>query len=270
VLAEVFVVSLAAGCATGIGALPALVTDSVSHKTYDTALGFAGGVMVGASVFALILPGLDTGTTVEVMAGTAVGAVALLGINAALPHLHLIFEGEHSHPIHTEDTTEKPPEEVEEAEIIDDAKRKAALIAGAITIHNFPEGLAIGIAFGGGFDQIGLALAVAIAVQNVPDGFAMAAPAKRAGLSNVKTLFYTTVSGGIPEPVAAVLGFALVSVVTEIFPLAAGFAAGVMMTVVFREIVPSSHGHGYADYSTLSFVGGFLVMLYVDTAFVVA
>ncbi len=138
-----------------------------------------------------------------------------------------------------------------------------------MTIHNVPEGLAVGIAFASGETGLGIAIATAIAVQNVPDGFAMAVPAVRAGLSKPKTILYTTLSGGIPEPLAAAVGFTLVGFVTGLFPLAAGFAAGAMIAVVFRELVPSSHGHGYADTATATFIAGFALMLVVDTVLAV-
>lgn len=255
---EVTLIALAAGCATGIGALPVLFTTRISHRNYDAAVGLAAGIMFGAAVFALIIPGLELGGISEVVGGFILGGVALLGVNRVLPHVHLGFLGPRAHG--TRDTSG-----IQSAE----NWRQAVLIAGAITIHNIPEGLAIGIAFASGLDAVGIALAVAIAIQNVPDGFAMAIPASRAGLSDWKTVLYTTLSGGVPEPLAAAVGFALVVVVTGVFPAAAGFAAGTMIAVVFREMIPSSHGHGYADLATLTFLAGFGVMLVVDTVLAV-
>ncbi len=242
-LVQVLAVSGVAGFATGLGALPVFVTDRFSHRLYDGAMAAAAGVMFGASVFTLILPGLERGTLLEVGAGLLLGAGFLLAANRLIPHVHLRF-GDDSE--------------------LGDLKQKALLIGGAITIHNFPEGLAIGIAFGSGLESVGVALGVAIGLHNIPDGFSVAVPASKAGLSNWRNLFYTALSGGAPEPVAAVVGFVLVSVVTEIFPLAAGFAAGAMLAVVFREVVPSSHGHGYSDFATLTFILGFLFMTLVD------
>jgi zinc transporter, ZIP family len=254
-LTTVVLVSLAAGCATGIGALPVYARATVSHRVYDGALGLASGIMVGAAVFALVLPGLELGTLPEVVAGFLVGGAGLLVANALLPHLHLRFRRETVHgPVDTE---------------IDEPSRRALLVGGAVTLHNVPEGLAIGIAFGSGLESVGLALALAIAIQNVPDGFAIAVPASQTGLSNAKTLLYTTLSGGVPEPIAAVVGFLLVATVSGIFPVAAGVAAGTMIAVVFRELVPSSHGHGYADTATATFLAGFALMLVVDTVLVV-
>ncbi|WIV67577.1 ZIP family metal transporter [Natrialbaceae archaeon AArc-T1-2] len=260
-LGETVVVAALAGCATGLGALPTLVTDRVSHRVYDGAIGLAAGIMVGAAVFALVVPGLELGSAWEVVAGVLVGGAFLLATNALLPHVHLRFRAdrlEGTAALEASGTT--PP---------DDDLRRALLVGAAVTIHNVPEGLAVGIAFGSGEAGLGFLIATAIAVQNVPDGFAMAVPADRAGVSWPKTLLYTTLSGGLPEPIAAAVGFSLVALVTGLFPAAAGFAAGAMIAVVFRELVPSSHGHGYADTATATFVAGFALMLVVDTVLAV-
>jgi len=253
-LSQVVVVAGLAGTATGLGALPVLVTDRFSHRVYDAALGLAAGIMFGAAVFALVLPGLELGTLPEVAGGVVAGGVFLLGANALLPHLHVHFGEEYREGL--------PAAE-------EDGLQRALLVGAAITIHNVPEGLAVGIAFASGEEAIGLALAIAIAVQNVPDGFAMAVPAVEAGVSKAKTIFYTTLSGGLPEPLAAALGFALVVVVTDLFPVAAGFAAGAMIAVIFREMIPASHGHGYEDVATVTFVCGFVIMMIIDIALAV-
>jgi zinc transporter, ZIP family len=257
-ISTVFLVSLLAGCATGLGALPILFTDRISHRSYDAALGLAAGVMFGAAVFALVIPGLEIGSIGEVVGGVVVGGAFLLVANRSIPHLHVRFRGTRTHGREGEIR----PERI-------DSTRQALLVGGSITLHNVPEGLAIGIAFGSGFEEVGIALAVAIAVQNVPDGFAMAVPASRTELSDARTVLYTTLSGGVPEPIAAVAGFALVAVFTQLFPVAAGFAAGTMIAVVFREMIPSSHGHGYADAATAAFLAGFAIMLVVDTVLAV-
>lgn len=283
-LVEVLAVATVAGCATGLGALPTLVTDRISHRLYDAALGLAAGIMIGAAVFALVVPGLELGSPWEVVAGVLVGGAFLLVTNALLPHLHLHFgrdrvEGRTaidrvaSSPVPAVDRRgsgngPRTPEPDADSSLGDDLRR-AALVGSAVTIHNVPEGLAVGIAFGSGDAALGFAIATAIAVQNVPDGFAMAVPAVRADVPRWRTVAYTTLSGGVPEPIAAAVGFALVAVVTGLFPVAAGFAAGAMIAVVFRELVPSSHGHGYVDTATATFVLGFATMLVVDTTLAV-
>ncbi|GAB3669123.1 ZIP family metal transporter [Halopiger thermotolerans] len=274
-LEEVLVVATIAGCTTGIGALPLLLTDRISHRVYDGSLGLASGIMIGAAVFALVLPGLELGSPLEVVAGVVAGGGFLLASNALLPHIHVHFTGERVEGTAVSDPAGDLPTLAERVETgptddgLGDDLRRAALVGGSITIHNVPEGLAVGIAFASGEAALGLAIATAIAVQNVPDGFAMAVPAVRAGVSGPRTLLYTTLSGGVPEPIAAAVGFLLVALVADLFPVAAGFAAGAMIAVVFRELVPSSHGHGYADTATAAFVVGFALMLIVDTVLAV-
>lgn len=283
---EVGFIALLAGGATGIGALPILVADRISHHVYDGALGLAAGIMVGAAVFALIVPGLELGTLSEVVVGFLLGGLFLLAANRAIPHLHLGFGGtapdsqlapadQSASHIAMADVegagapSEADPDEADPEADEADSLRRAILVGSSITIHNVPEGLAVGIAFASGLEGVGVALAIAIAVQNVPDGFAMAVPATQAGVSTPKTLLYTTLSGAIPEPIAAVAGFLLVAVVSGIFPVAAGFAAGAMLAVVFRELIPASHGHGYADTATITFIVGFAIMLGVDVGLAV-
>ncbi|MFB6233333.1 MAG: ZIP family metal transporter [Haloarculaceae archaeon] len=253
-LSEVVLIAGLAGAATGLGALPVLVTDQVSHRVYDAALGLAAGIMFGAAVFALVLPALELGSLFEVSVGVLAGGAFLLGANGLLPHIHMQFAGEHREGVPA---------------IEEEGLQRALLVGGAITLHNVPEGLAVGIAFASGEEAVGLALAVAIAVQNVPDGFAMAVPAVDAGVSKARTVLYTTLSGGLPEPAAAAVGFALVVFVTDLFPAAAGFAAGAMIAVIFREMIPASHGHGYEDFATLTFVCGFVTMMIIDIALAV-
>lgn len=248
-LLDVVIVAGIAGCATGLGALPIFVTEHISHRIYDSAIGLAAGIMVGASIFALILPGLELGSLWEVGTGIVLGGLFLLGTNTVLPHLHLEYAGQ------------RP-----EGRTVDEEEglRRALLVGISVTIHNVPEGLAVGIAFASGEETVAIALAVAIAVQNIPDGFAIAVPAVAAGISRPKTTLYTTLSGGVPEPLAAALGFGLVLVITGLFPAAAGFAAGAMMAVVFLELIPASHGHGYETAATMTFILGFVLMMIID------
>ncbi|QFU84920.1 ZIP family metal transporter [Natronorubrum aibiense] len=229
-LVDVVWIAFLAGAATGLGALPVFVTDRISHRFYDAAIGLAAGIMFGAAVFALVVPGLELGSLWEVVVGVLLGAVFLLVGNWAIPHIHLAVAGEgpETYPpsaraegiletrseldAKSGSTTDERASNGSETDERTGDGRRALLVGSAVTIHNVPEGLAIGIAFAGGFEAVGIALAIAIAIQNIPDGFAMAVPASRTGLSKLKTVLYTTLSGAIPEPIAAALGFALVAV----------------------------------------------------------
>ena len=250
-------VTAAAGAATGLGALPVLWRSSFSHRTYDTALGLASGIMIGASVFGLILPGMEEGTLTAVMVGVLVGGIVLLVANRLLPHVHAVYLGWRGHG--------------EDAPTLDEASpwRRAILVGGAITLHNAPEGLAMGVAFASGLEEVAFVLAVIIAMQNVPDGFAFAVPLGVTPTGRLTILVLTTLSGLVPQVAAAVFGFAVVALATGIFPVAAGFAAGAMIAVVFRELVPMSHGHGYADAATAAFLVGFSLIVVVDTVLAV-
>jgi zinc transporter, ZIP family len=293
-LLTVVTVTGVAGLATGLGALPVFGRARVSHRVYDAALGLAAGLMVAASVFGLILPGMEEGTLAAVMGGLVIGGLVLLGGNYAIPHLHAEYrewfpEGgatgddaaAMSLPTGSSKATAKSgqtDESVPDTSLgdptasIDDPDstlRKALLIGGAITLHNAPEGLAIGVAFASGLEEVALLLAIVIGLQNVPDGFAFAVPMGETGMSNTKVFVYTALSGFVPQVAAGLFGFSLVSVAAGLFPIASGFAAGAMLAVVFRELIPSSHGHGHADAATLAFLLGFVVVIAVDEFLVV-
>ena len=292
-------VTTVAGLAAGLGALPVFFRSRVTHRVYDAALGFAAGLMVAASVFGLIIPGLEEGTLSAVMAGVLLGGVVLLGGNYAIPHLHAQYREWLPEGGATGDDVESMPtseggsgvtaddpvpgadaagdaafasdanDEAADAAAREVTLRKALLIGGAITLHNAPEGLAIGVAFASGLEEVALLLAVVIGLQNVPDGFAFAVPMADTGMSNGRVLWYTLLSGVVPQVVASVFGFTLVSVAAGLFPISSGFAAGAMLAVVFRELIPSSHGHGHADAATGAFLVGFILLVVVDAVVVV-
>ncbi|WP_049902163.1 ZIP family metal transporter [Halorubrum distributum] len=299
-LASVLGVTTVAGLATGFGALPVFFRHRVTHRIYDAALGLAAGLMVAASVFGLVLPGMEEGTLRAVMAGVLLGGGALLGGNYLIPHLHAEYrewfaEGgatdddaavmdlpaddpvaevatRSDEPDAGEEGDAEPDSIAEDAGILaerESSLRKALLIGGAITLHNAPEGLAIGVAFASGLEEVALLLAVVIGLQNVPDGFAFAVPMAETGMSNLRVIWYTTLSGVVPQVVASLFGFLLVTVAAGLFPVSSGFAAGAMLAVVFRELIPSSHGHGHADAATGAFLVGFVLLVVVDAVIVV-
>ncbi len=256
-LTTVLLVTTATGLATGLGALPVFFRGGVSHRTYDAAVGLAAGIMLAASVFALIIPGTEEGGLAAVMIGVFVGGFGLLATNRVLPHVHEWYQQREPHG--GADPGDVDPER-------EDVFRRAVLVGGAITLHNAPEGLAMGVAYASGLESVAVVLAVVIALQNVPDGFAFAVPMSDVGMSNGRVLLWTTLSGTVPQVLMGVVGFTLVETATGAFPVAAGFAAGAMMAVVFREMIPSSHGHGHADAATAAFLVGFVLLVVVDAA----
>jgi ZIP family zinc transporter len=236
---------VAPGLATGIGGLGLLVVRRPGPRLIDTLLGATAGIMLAAAVFSLLVPALEDGSVWEVVAGFVIGAAALALLDTTLPHIH-------------ERIRERPPRREE---------HRAALMLGALTIHNLPEGLAVGVAFAAGGPELGIPIAVAIGLQNIPEGFASAAPMLAAG-STLGTAVGFAVLTGLVEPPAALLGYAIAESVAILLPLALSFAAGAMVYVVVDEIVPESHGRGNERHATAGLVAGFAVMMVLDNVLV--
>lgn len=230
------------GLATGLGGLFLLAFRHPSDRVLDGLLGFTGGIMVAASVFSLLLPALDRGSLVEVVAGLVVGALFLVLLDGMLPHMHARF-------------LERGGRE----------GRRATLMLSAMTIHNIPEGLAVGVAYAAGGPELGLPIAVAIGVQNIPEGFASGAPLIRVGARTWTAIGFAAATG-LVEPPAALLGYGAASAAGAALPFALAFAAGAMLYVVIDELVPESHLRGNERDATLGFLAGFVVMLALDNA----
>jgi ZIP family zinc transporter len=244
---------------TALGAATVFAAKDVSRKALDWMLGFAGGVMIAASYWSLLAPAIEmsAGAALPVWfpaaAGFLVGGVFLRGIDRILPHLHIGYP-------------------IEEAEGIKTSWQRSTLLILAITLHNIPEGLAVGVAFGAvvaGFPSATLAaaivLAVGIGIQNFPEGLAVSMPLRREGMSRLKSFWYGQLSG-IVEPVAGVIGAAAVILARPLLPYALGFAAGAMIFVVVEEVVPESQRGGNADLATMGAMIGFAVMMVLDVA----
>lgn len=244
---------------TAAGALPVFFTDRDNRRLLDVLLGFTGGVMIAASFWSLLVPSIEMGADLAVPAwfpaavGFALGALFLRGADLVLPHLHL------NAPMH-------------EAEGVPTIWRRTTLLVLAITLHNIPEGLAVGVAFGAlahGFDHASLgaaiALAIGIGIQNFPEGMAVAMPLRREGMSRRKSFWYGQLSG-VVEPIAGVIGAAAVLFWQPILPYALAFAAGAMIFVVVEEVIPEAQRSGHADAATLGVIGGFIVMMVLDVA----
>ncbi len=243
--------SFAAGAMTGLGALPLLFGGSMSQRAHDAFLGFAAGVMLAASFFSLILPGLDaatrlTGSTTSsvliVIAGIVIGVGAIALLNEAVPHKHFV-QGRQG-----------PPSA---------SLRRIWLFVFAITIHNFPEGLAVGVAFGGGDVGKGVSIATGIGLQNVPEGLAVAVALASEGYSRRYAFGVASLSGMI-EPVGGVLGVAMVSVSAQLLPWGLAFAAGAMLYVIVHEIIPETHRRGFSNEATAGLTAGLVIMMFLD------
>jgi ZIP family zinc transporter len=232
----------------------------ISKKTLDAMLGFAAGVMIAASFWSLLTPaiemseGKDIPAWIPATAGFLFGGLFLRVIDKILPHLHLGFP-------------------LEEAEGIKTSWQRSTLLVLAITLHNIPEGLAVGVAFGAVAAGIpsatlagAVALAIGIGIQNFPEGLAVSLPLRREGMSRLKSFWYGQLSA-IVEPIAGVIGAAAVIIAQPILPYALAFAAGAMIFVVVEELVPESQRGGNTDLATAGAMIGFAVMMVLDVAF---
>nr|WP_019177439.1 ZIP family metal transporter [Methanomassiliicoccus luminyensis] len=242
---------------TALGAAAVFLVRDMNRRKLDIMLGFAAGVMIAASFWSLLLPALEmTGAEgfqacVPVVIGFLAGGFTLYGLNRALPHMH-IGDGE--------PRVEGPRSHL----------RRTTLLVIAITMHNVPEGLAVGVAFGAivSGDGMGaaIALAMGIGIQNFPEGFAVSAPLHGEGCSKLKSFWYGQLSGMV-EPIAAVAGAVLVIAAQPILPYALAFAAGAMIFVVGEEVIPESRLHGSSDLPTISLLIGFVIMMMLDVTF---
>jgi ZIP family zinc transporter len=244
---------------TLVGAASVFLVKKASRNLLNLMLGFAGGVMIAASFWSLLAPAIDMCRELNLpgwlppAAGFLAGASFLFLLDRITPHLHLFMP---------EDT----------AEGLKTHWRRTTLLILAITLHNIPEGLAVGVAFGAASAGISkatfggaVALALGIGLQNLPEGLAVSGPLRAAGLSRGKSFFLGQLSG-LVEPVAGVLGALAVSRMIYLLPYALSFAAGAMIYVVVEEVIPESQEGGKSDLSTIGLIVGFLVMMILDVA----
>jgi ZIP family zinc transporter len=242
---------------TAAGAGLVFLFKKPNRAVLDGMLGFTGGVMVAASFWSLLAPGIEMspGSGFQKVLPSAVGflfgALFIFGLDKILPHLHINFKES-------------------EAEGIETGWRRTTLLTLAITLHNIPEGLAVGVLFGGvaaGFEgaSIGgaVALALGIGLQNFPEGFAVAVPLRRFGLSRTRSWMYGQASA-IVEPIAGVLGAWAVLTFKPLLPYALAFAAGAMIFVVVEEVIPETQQDKFTDIATMGFIGGFIIMMTLD------
>lgn len=243
-----FIASILAGLATGLGALPVIFFKNISNNLFSSLLGAAAGVMLAATAFSLLVPGIDFGNALwpgkgiyVVSAGMLLGAFFLHYADHQLPHVHF--------------------DAVVDTQI--NSLRKIWLFIIAITIHNFPEGMSVGVSFGSGEMKNGLVLAIAIAMQNIPEGLAVALPLVSLGYDRWRAVG-VALATGLVEPVGGLLGITMVTLFQSVLPIAMGFAAGAMLFVISEEIIPETHAKGRSRYATYSLMIGFIIMMAVD------
>lgn len=242
---------------TAAGASLVFFFKTMNRAVLDGMLGFTGGVMVAASYWSLLAPAIEMsegeGFTkiIPAASGFLMGALFLFALDKTLPHLHINFK---------------------ETEGIKSPWQRTTLLVLAITLHNIPEGLAVGVLFGGvaaGIPEASIAgavtLAIGIGIQNFPEGIAVSMPLRRMGMSRKKSFMYGQ-SSAIVEPIAGVLGAVAVTFFTPILPYALAFAAGAMIFVVVEEVIPETQQDKNTDIATLGFIAGFIVMMSLDVA----
>ncbi|MFB6106232.1 MAG: ZIP family metal transporter [Halobacteriaceae archaeon] len=241
-----------------LGASLVLVWRNPSERALDGALGFAAGVMLAASFTSLIVPGVYEyagGDPIPVLVGMALGAVFLDRSDGLVPHAHFLLSGKPR--VDAADPSTDVPVE-------DDRLAPVVLFILAITLHNMPEGLAVGVGFGSGDVGSAIALMLAIGIQNIPEGLAVSVAAINAGLDRRFYAAFVGVRSGLVEVPLAVLGAFAVQAVSALLPYAMGFAAGAMLFVISDEIVPETHAGGNERIATLGTILGTIVMLYLD------
>ncbi len=244
---------------TALGASLVFLTKEFNRKVLDAMLGFAAGVMIAASYWSLLAPAIEMSENkslpcwVPPAVGFVLGGAFLRLCDRIIPHLHLYTPLSGAEGIHTQ-------------------WKKTVLLVLAITLHNIPEGLAVGVAFGAvsaGFQGAPLpaavALAVGIGLQNFPEGLAVSMPLRREGMGRWKSFWYGQLSGAV-EPMAGVLGAWAVLAAEPILPYALSFAAGAMIYVVVEEVIPESQRGQHTDLATLGTMGGFTIMMILDVA----
>jgi zinc transporter, ZIP family len=242
---------------TAFGASFVFFFKTMNRMVLDGMLGFTGGVMVAASYWSLLAPAIEMSEgegfvkVFPAAVGFLLGALFLFGLDKTLPHLHINFK---------------------ESEGIKSPWQKTTLLVLAITLHNIPEGLAVGVLFGGvaaGIPEASIAgavtLAIGIGIQNFPEGIAVSMPLRRMGMSRWKSFLYGQ-SSAIVEPIAGVIGAVAVTFFTPLLPYALAFAAGAMIFVVVEEVIPETQQDKNTDIATLGFIGGFIVMMSLDVA----
>lgn len=253
VVASAFVATLFTAAATGAGALPVLLARQISVRAQDAMLGFGAGVMLAATAFSLIVPGIAAGEALTgsrawaaaiVAFGIAAGGMAMLALDRMLPHEHFV----------------KGVEGAQHRDL-----KRIWLFVVAIAIHNLPEGLAVGVGFGTEDSAAGTALALGIGIQNFPEGLVVALALVTVGYSRGFAAAVALASG-LVEPVGGLIGAGVVSISRLMLPWGLAFAAGAMLFVVSHEIIPESHRKGHEREATAGLLCGFVVMMLLDTA----
>ncbi|ART75943.1 ZIP family metal transporter [Sutcliffiella horikoshii] len=243
-MSQVLIGSVLAAMSTGVGALPILfLKNTLTHRWRDTLLAFTAGIMMAAATMSLIPEALSYGGFVPLGIGLLLGVITLTLLERSIPHIDL----EHNRKGIAFD-------------------QKAMLIVSAITLHNIPEGLSVGVSYASDAADTGNLIAFAIGLQNAPEGFLVALFLMNQRITKWKAFIVATLTGAVEIPMA-LLGFYLTSVVSSLVPYGLAFAAGAMLYIIYKELIPESHGDGNETTSTYSFIVGLLFMIFLTQIF---
>lgn len=240
---EVLLGSVLSALSTGLGALPILFLQQVTHRWRDILLAFTAGIMMAASTMSLIPEAIASGGLIQLTVGLFLGVVVLTLLERNIPHIDL---GHNNMGIEMD--------------------QKAALIIAAITLHNIPEGLSVGVSYASTASETGNLIAFAIGLQNAPEGFLVALFLIQQKISKIRSFIIATLTGAI-EIVSAIIGFSLTTFVTFLVPYGLAFAAGAMLFIIYKELIPESHGDGNERFATYSFIVGLLFMVILLNVF---
>ena len=235
---EALLGSIISAMSTGLGAVPILFMRKISHRLRDILLAYAAGIMTSASVYNLIPEALGQSNLFVLAFGIMLGSLVLLVLEMRIPHVDL-------------ETPEKMPFKIE---------GKAFMIIAAITMHNLPEGLSVGVSYASTDENLGNLIAFSIGLQNAPEGFLVALFLVNQNIGRFKALGIATLTGAV-EIITAMIGYTLSSLVAGLVPYGLAFAAGAMMFIVYKELIPESHGDGNARAATISFLFGLITMI---------
>lgn len=243
-MTNVLLGSILSALSTGLGAIPILfLTKSVTHHWRDTILAFTAGIMMAASMLSLIPEALNSGGTLPLIIGLILGVITLTTMEKMIPHIDL----EHSkHGIKFDE--------------------KALLIIAAITLHNLPEGLSVGVSYASDVHETGNLIALAIGFQNAPEGLLVALFLVNQNISKIKAFVIATLTGSV-EIISSLVGYFLTSTMANLVPYGLSFAAGAMLFIIYKELIPESHGDGNERTATYAFILGIIVMIILIQTF---
>lgn len=235
--------SFISAMATVLGAVPLLFVKSLSERWKDILVAFTAGIMVSASMFGLLPQALNESGIIQLTIGLILGVVALDWIEKSIPHI-----------------------DVEQKKYVSSFDTKSLLVMFALFIHNIPEGLSTGFSYASANEGLGPMVAIAIGAQNIPEGLVLAVFLTRSNVSKLKLMLIVTLTG-LMEVVSAIVGYFTASYINALIGYGLAFASGAMLFIVYKELIPESHGHGFERSATYSFILGLLLMIYIGHFF---